>query len=1276
MSSSNHDVSDETCSKPEETGASHAGSAQSVRRPKNAFMLFSNDLRSIVQSQHPNVSNQEVSKLLGVIWRNLSEDQKGGYYQRAYDGRTQFRKEHPHYVFSRRKKVKKTAADANVPSAVISDLEAAIATVTKQADPGSGSGGSRTATSNISNKSNRHYVTTPATSAASTILHSSSPKSGNIVTKDGDSGSQATSLNSNRHYLQSTAMTTTSSISSSSSAASSSSILHSSSPNSTPRQLAPHRKSSNASAKSIRKTAAGDNDVSLFRSHSAAFVAPTPSERIDDSFSPRSLSSASYQFSPTLLRQADPSPSTSTSSSRRSYQFLPTALVKQADPLPRRFSSPYRQVSQQSFLDDANADMLLPFSSPPPPPTQSFNTTVEEEPLLSTSSSFRTVRVPASSSASSDSRSISALTNHPQSLLSPNLLQHSQYYSPPAPTEPTMTMERNIRSPPHKPHPPYPSVERNHRAHSEHSLDQPIKRDYIGLLPLFDTDHHRSIQTSPLVSRGRKRIHHHHDQSSASPYERRPTITLPSPSFSFDVSEESSPILFDERRKRKRTSHRRYTEPIADGISWSSPRHPYPDSERAHPFTAQTDERVCRSPDGLPYNSSSHTLFTEPIADTISWNSPRHHFPDSERAHRFTAQTDDSSRRTCAVTTHPRASGLVVGTKEDTWSLVHHLPFTPPQSGGVVRDPEEPYHNSEHCRPFADADVLETKSPRSEPRIPHPTSNSPWSTKASNLDPEVPDSERYRHRGPFTEAIVESGRWSPDPAEIITPRTYANSEHRNRPPFTDGMARNHRQSPYRHSPHNSARHNRSTRQPNEESYRDTERRHGIFTEPSVNPWSPKPYPDPTHRHRSRPDPILIPRSVQKHSSWSPNPHPYVGHHRRLFPSSPESERHAFDAPTNDRMPYHHGPGNPDGVDLFRHGRIATPTLEREDHHPSSLNFAPSPHHHHHHPTVPGVKKHMWIFNPLPDPIPNPNLSPHRNPNRSPHRNPNPTLNPHPNPNVNPHRNPNPTPNPHRNPNPNLIVDPNTRSFETAYTISPYETAQFPSPFTTFTPNDPSNWPRSPFAADLIPRPSRRQPSSYHNLSSPSVFSSTTPHTERRHTTDGSNEKEGNSSSPSPSSHVYRARSSSGTTRYYNDVVDFASQSSPTTNTVSASEPTTSYSSGTTRYCNEDVGHVVPQSSPTSNTVSAFEPTTSAFSHVRNSSGTTRHHNEDDVGHFAPSSSPSANTVSSRDPPPKPCLVSPEPNHHGTPALSEVTCPSFSSSKDPDPHLPFQSETES
>lgn len=49
---------------------------EKIPRPPNAFMIFANEWRRKLATQHPNESNKEISVRLGVMWKNLGGNSK------------------------------------------------------------------------------------------------------------------------------------------------------------------------------------------------------------------------------------------------------------------------------------------------------------------------------------------------------------------------------------------------------------------------------------------------------------------------------------------------------------------------------------------------------------------------------------------------------------------------------------------------------------------------------------------------------------------------------------------------------------------------------------------------------------------------------------------------------------------------------------------------------------------------------------------------------------------------------------------------------------------------------------------------------------------------------------------------------------------------------------------------------------------------------------------------------------------------------------------------
>lgn len=56
-----------------------------IRRPMNAFMIFSKRHRALVHQRHPNQDNRTVSKILGEWWYGLDPEKKQKYHELALE---------------------------------------------------------------------------------------------------------------------------------------------------------------------------------------------------------------------------------------------------------------------------------------------------------------------------------------------------------------------------------------------------------------------------------------------------------------------------------------------------------------------------------------------------------------------------------------------------------------------------------------------------------------------------------------------------------------------------------------------------------------------------------------------------------------------------------------------------------------------------------------------------------------------------------------------------------------------------------------------------------------------------------------------------------------------------------------------------------------------------------------------------------------------------------------------------------------------------------------
>ncbi len=77
-----------------------------IKRPMNAFMVFSHMERKKIIEQQPDIHNAEVSKALGRRWKELTEDDRGPYIQEAERLRLLHMQQYPDYKYQPRKKTK------------------------------------------------------------------------------------------------------------------------------------------------------------------------------------------------------------------------------------------------------------------------------------------------------------------------------------------------------------------------------------------------------------------------------------------------------------------------------------------------------------------------------------------------------------------------------------------------------------------------------------------------------------------------------------------------------------------------------------------------------------------------------------------------------------------------------------------------------------------------------------------------------------------------------------------------------------------------------------------------------------------------------------------------------------------------------------------------------------------------------------------------------------------------------------------------------------------
>ena len=70
-------------------------SGEKIKRPMNAFMIWSREQRAILARQNPGMTNADISVRLGNMWNDLDYDVKQGFFDEANRLKLQHRKDHP-----------------------------------------------------------------------------------------------------------------------------------------------------------------------------------------------------------------------------------------------------------------------------------------------------------------------------------------------------------------------------------------------------------------------------------------------------------------------------------------------------------------------------------------------------------------------------------------------------------------------------------------------------------------------------------------------------------------------------------------------------------------------------------------------------------------------------------------------------------------------------------------------------------------------------------------------------------------------------------------------------------------------------------------------------------------------------------------------------------------------------------------------------------------------------------------------------------------------------
>ncbi|KAJ8334396.1 hypothetical protein SKAU_G00400350 [Synaphobranchus kaupii] len=86
-----------------------------IRRPMNAFMIFSKRHRALVHQRHPNQDNRTVSKILGEWWYALGQKEKQKYHDLAFQVKEAHFKAHPDWKWCNKDRKKSVPEGRGIP---------------------------------------------------------------------------------------------------------------------------------------------------------------------------------------------------------------------------------------------------------------------------------------------------------------------------------------------------------------------------------------------------------------------------------------------------------------------------------------------------------------------------------------------------------------------------------------------------------------------------------------------------------------------------------------------------------------------------------------------------------------------------------------------------------------------------------------------------------------------------------------------------------------------------------------------------------------------------------------------------------------------------------------------------------------------------------------------------------------------------------------------------------------------------------------------------------
>jgi hypothetical protein len=97
-------VTDSSNIRKSKSVGSSSSRAQRIKRPMNAFMVWSSVERKRLAEKEPNMHNTELSKRLGEIWKSMTDDMKQPFRNQAQKLKEKLMTDHPEYKYRPRRR--------------------------------------------------------------------------------------------------------------------------------------------------------------------------------------------------------------------------------------------------------------------------------------------------------------------------------------------------------------------------------------------------------------------------------------------------------------------------------------------------------------------------------------------------------------------------------------------------------------------------------------------------------------------------------------------------------------------------------------------------------------------------------------------------------------------------------------------------------------------------------------------------------------------------------------------------------------------------------------------------------------------------------------------------------------------------------------------------------------------------------------------------------------------------------------------------------------------